>query len=224
MKTSHVIGAVCPMSSRLYSRLLGWICGCTLIFMTFPASSLLIHNGGGLIYDTVLDITWGQPNIVRTWTDSNDWAAGLTLGGVNGWRLPYISVTAGEGPITTGVVDCSTATELACRDSELGYMFYYNLSGTFQESILTSGDPNLALFPTLESGGYWSGTESDPFGAWIFLFNAGTDGVNAKANDTIYRAWAVHDGNVVAPLPAGVWLFVSGLLGLIGVSRRKKTA
>jgi hypothetical protein len=38
-------------------------------------------------------------------------------------------------------------------------------------------------------------------------------------------AWAVYDGDVAAvPLPAAVWLFCSGLLGLVGIARRKKAA
>ena len=36
-------------------------------------------------------------------------------------------------------------------------------------------------------------------------------------------AWAVQSGDVGAvPVPAAVWLFGSGLLGLVGVARRKK--
>ncbi|MEA2093731.1 MAG: VPLPA-CTERM sorting domain-containing protein [Pseudomonadota bacterium] len=31
-------------------------------------------------------------------------------------------------------------------------------------------------------------------------------------------------GQVVVPVPAAVWLFGSGLLGLVGMARRKKTA
>jgi len=35
-------------------------------------------------------------------------------------------------------------------------------------------------------------------------------------------AWAVRSGDVSAvPVPAAMWLFGSGLLGLIGVARRK---
>jgi hypothetical protein len=47
-----------------------------------------------------------------------------------------------------------------------------------------------------------------------------------------FHAWAVHDGNpyqdvnpnAVVPLPAAVWLFGSGLLGLIGIARRRNAA
>jgi len=36
--------------------------------------------------------------------------------------------------------------------------------------------------------------------------------------------WAVHAGNVgaVVPVPVAVWLFGSGLLGLLGLARRKQ--
>ena len=122
-------------------RLLGALIAVFFSFLSSAPSAALVDNGGGLIYDTVLDITWAQPDTFRTWDGANTWASGLTLGGVSGWRLPYISVAAGAGPLTVLPVDCSTATEVACRDNELGYMFYQNLSGTFKQSILTSGDP-----------------------------------------------------------------------------------
>ena len=37
-------------------------------------------------------------------------------------------------------------------------------------------------------------------------------------------AYHVHLEGVVVPIPAAVWLFGSGLLGLIGIARRKKAA
>ena len=95
------------------------------IFMSTATSAALIDNGGGLIYDDVLEITWAQPDASRTWDEASTWASGLMLGGANEWRLPYISVAAGAGPFTGTPIDCNTATELACRDNELGYMFYH---------------------------------------------------------------------------------------------------
>jgi hypothetical protein len=201
------------------SRLLGAVCASIFVFLSTAPSAALVDNGGGLIYDDVLDITWAQPDVRRNWADANTWASGLTLGGVSGWRLPYISVAAGAG-WTTAAVDCSTASELACRDNELGYMFYQNLSGIFGQSILTSGDPDLALFPSLQSNGYWSGTDFGPDFAWLFYFDDGSlDAGGFKFS--IYYSWAVHAGNVV-PVPAAVWLFGSGLMGLLGLARRKR--
>ena len=82
------------------TRLLGAINAGILILLSTTTSAALVNNGGGLIYDTALDITWAQPNTVRTWDDAKTSASGLTLGGVSGWRLPYIIVAAGAGPFT----------------------------------------------------------------------------------------------------------------------------
>ena len=206
MKKSHLFGALCAVA---------------IGFNSLPSHAALIDNGGGLIFDDVLNITWAQPDNLRTFDGANTWADGLTLGGATDWRLPYISVSAGAGPFTGTPVNCNTATELACRDNELGYMFYQNLSGTLNQSILTSGDPDLALFPALQSGVYWSGTEFDSSDAWAFNFNFGNQ-FNGFQRDDNY-SWAVHAGNVGAvPVPAAVWLFGSGLIGLLGVAKRKR--
>ena len=204
------------------SQLLGVVSAGLFAFTTLSANAALVDNGGGLIYDTVLDITWAQPDDEgRMWIDANNWASGLTLGGVSGWRLPYISVAAGAGPFAGSPVDCITASEVACRDNELGYMFYQNLGGTQEQPILDSGDPDLALFPTLQSVNYWSGTEERDGFAWEFGFDNGFQ--DAFGVSSGQGSWAVHSGDVSAiPVPAAVWLFGSGLLGLIGIARRKK--
>jgi len=207
------------------SRLLGAVCACVLSFVTTSSCAALIDNGGGLIYDTVLDITWAQPdNFLKNWNDATPWAAGLTLGGVSGWRLPYMSVAAGADPFTGSPVDCRPKdNEEACRDNELGYMFYQNLSGTFGSSILTSGDPDLALFlfPTDQSWSYWSGTRFPFSGAWNLNFGTG-DTLFDDVFSHVSYSWAVHAGDVSPiPIPSAVWLFGSGLLGLIGIAIRK---
>jgi len=68
--------------------------------------------------------------------------------------------------------------------------------------------------------------DSDPnsASAWLFEFSSGSQDFGTKSA-TVY-AWAVQSGNAGAamvPVPAAVWLFGSGLLGLIGISRRKKS-
>jgi len=73
---------------------------------------------------------------------------------------------------------------------------------------------------------YWSDTgyALNTSLAWYFLFPTGSQDVGIKSATGSY-AWAVHAGDVGAsavPVPTAVWLFGSGLLGLIGVARRKK--
>jgi len=194
------------------------------LLLSTATPAALIDNGGGLIYDDVLNITWSQPDTFRNWDEANTWASALTLGGANDWRLPYNSVAAGVGP-STSFIDCNTATELACRDNELGYMFYYNLGGT-EVNVVANPNPDpaildLSLFPMLVSDIYWSGTEFSTDKARGFDFYTGLQGYSDKVFNRF--SWAVHPGSVGAvPLPAAAWLFGSGLLGLVGVARRKK--
>ena len=48
------------------SRLLGAVCAVLFTFTTLSANAALVDNGGGLIYDDVLEITWAQPDAFRT--------------------------------------------------------------------------------------------------------------------------------------------------------------
>ncbi len=94
-------------------------------------------------------------------------------------------------------------------------------------SILAAADPNhyLSLFTNVQSFVYWSGTGDAPTNtnAWLFYTDDGFQNDDVTLN-TFY-AWAVRSGDVAAPvpLPAAVWLFVSGLIGLgvVGRARRR---
>ncbi|MCP4277568.1 MAG: DUF1566 domain-containing protein [Gammaproteobacteria bacterium] len=179
-----------------------------------------------LIYDEDFDITWvADGNFAQAtgydgdgrmdWVAANAWAGGLTIGGFADWRLPTALNQDDSGPgygYVTG--------------SEMGHLFYEELGGTAGDPISSSTDSDLALFPNLQNSVYWSGTEysANPNLAWVFSFDLGSQFTDAKGNDLHYGL-AVHSGDVGAvPVPAAVWLFGSGILGLIGFSKRKKAA
>ncbi|MHB1942086.1 MAG: PEP-CTERM sorting domain-containing protein [Acidiferrobacteraceae bacterium] len=199
----------------------------TLFVVALGASSganaaLISILNGAAVYDTALNITWlADANYANTsgyasspysgamtWSQANTWAAGLTVGGVSGWRLPSADLTCGNG--------------YNCTSSEMGELFYNELGGVAGNSILTTHNANLALFQNVNSV-YWSGTETTPGAtAATFDFYTGGQAVYGIESGYLY-AWAVHSGDVAAvPEPASTWLFGSGLLGLIGVARRKK--
>ena len=66
------------------------------------AQAGLIDRGGGLIYDSTLNITWLQDaNYAKTsgydadgrmtWSAANTWAANLVYGGYGDWRLATLN-------------------------------------------------------------------------------------------------------------------------------------
>ena len=104
----------------------------------------------------------------------------------------------------------------------MGHLFHSEFSAAVGSSISSSSDPDLALFTNIQLGAYWSSTvyAANSDYAWRFGFHDGYQGPIGKAAPSF--AWAVRTGDVATvPLPAAVWLFGSGLLGLIGMARRK---
>ena len=69
-----------------------------LVVSTSANAALIERLGGLAYYDDVADLTWlADANAAQTsgfdsdgrmnWVDANSWAAGLNVGGVDGWRL-----------------------------------------------------------------------------------------------------------------------------------------
>ena len=184
-------------------------------------------------YDTALNITWlANANYAGTmmdWATANTWAAKLNVNGVTGWRLPKMTdpnancntLTYSGGPC--GYNNPSTSELAHMFYTTLGDKGYFDTSGNVQAG---SGLTNSGPFPNLRSGDYGSATEYAPYtgASWVFNTHYGDQG-NLNKGFSFY-AWAVHAGNVGAvsavPVPAAVWLFGSGLMGLLGVSGKRR--
>lgn len=201
------------------------------------SNAALVNSGGGLIYDTDLDITWlADANLAASntfgvtginangsmnWSTSQSWIAAMNAAnylGYSNWRLPVALQPDNTCDNQSGGISGG----FNCTGSEMGHLFYIELGGTAGSEISTTSNPNLALFHDIQSNVYWTGTEYVPnLQAWDFYFSTGSQLLNTE--DTSQFAWAVHPGYVTAvPVPAAVWLFGSGLLGLIGMARRKQ--
>ena len=225
------------------SRLLSAVCAILFAFMSVSANAALISRLGGLAYyDDVADLTWladanagagsafddgnSTTDGFMTWLNANNWAASLSVGGVGGWRLPDTaqpdSSCSGDHP---GGDFGPQGFGLNCTGSEMGNLFYNVLGGEANKNITTTHTANYDLFSNVLTT-YWSATEYAPWSpthAWRFSMNGGGQDEANKGID--FYAWAVQSGDVGAvPIPPAVWLFGSGLLGLIGMARRKKAA
>ena len=172
------------------------------IGLSTGAQAALFDRGSGMVYDSTLDITWAaDANLAQTsmtWGDAVAWAGKLDLGGHSDWRLPTLSLGAGNQ-----------------ADNEMGHLFDVDLAGAATHGVINIQDLN-----------YWSGTESSsPDKALSFVFKDGTQSTSDK--ESKFYAWAVHKGDVAnmprtitsVPVPAAIWLFGSGLIALLGVKR-----
>lgn len=202
-------------------------------------------------YDTVLNITWlADANYANTsgydsdgymtWSTAVAWATSLNPygSGITGWRLPT-TVDVGNDGATYGSYGIYQAVDYGYNitsHSEMSYMFYETLGNIayYDTSGIATGctAPNYCLsntgpFSNLQPNNYWSVTE-EPYNtnyAWDFSFSHGYQSNFHKAYSL--NTWAVHAGDVGAsavPVPTAAWLFGSGLLGLVGIARRKKSA
>jgi len=201
--------------------------------MSGAAEAALINNGGGLIYDSTQNITWlADANYANTsgyagssgggmdWATANTWASTLNYHGITGWTLP----TTLQPDSSCSAQNGSSSYGLNCTGSQMGHLFNTDLGQVGNQSITTTHNANYSLFQNVQSYVYWSGTEwaarPDKTYAWDFATSYGYQGADQKTSQ--YYAMAVHAGNVSAvPIPATAWLFGSGLLGLIGMARRR---
>lgn len=195
-----------------------------------------LSDGAGryqAVYDTDLDITWlADANYAATsgfdadglmrWTAAQDWIATLNrVGhlGVADWRLPTSDSCSGYD----------------CAGSELGHLFYTEFGGVagYGEPMPPLADADLALFSNLSDGGFWTATEYMSDAAWVFEFGPYDVGRQIYfPKDVKFQAWAVRSGDIgggtpivtdvlAVPAPSALGLFASGLIGIVGLARRK---
>lgn len=149
------------------------------------AQAALVDRGGGLIYDTDLNVTWLRDAYyaqtsgydadgLMTWSEATIWAANLSYFDTernvtyDDWRLPITTDIGTSGcNFAYSGTDCGYNVDPASSEmahlffTELGNLSGYTTSGTFRggSSEVDWGLVNTGPFIDFPSYYYWSGTE-----------------------------------------------------------------
>ncbi len=208
------------------------------LFQTQAASNAnlvteIIAGNGGIIHDipnsydtpalsgtyslTSADFNTGTGQM--TWWGAQAWSNNLTLGGVKGWSLSDTSRDI-YGYFVTA--------------SQMGNLFYNQLGGEnggglFPRPQLSTNtdlrnwyNANYDLFTNIQNYVYWSSDNRWNPHEYANYFNISIGYQSIASKNATGYAWAVHSGDVATvPVPGAVWLFLSGLMGVLSFNRRK---
>ncbi len=177
-----------------------------------------------MVYDTTTNLTWltdAGLGGLRTQADALQWAADLSFGGFDDWKLPSVAPVNGIALQLDYAEDGSTDVGLnnSGTNTQLGHLFYVSLGNTSVGLTNTGSfaglvDPGNAVGPV-----FWTSTSSEP--GWALAFFMGMGAQDQLSTDTLAQAWAVRVGDVgVVPEPGSVVLMLAGLLAI--AARRRQ--
>lgn len=144
-------------------------------------------------------------------------------------------ITGGMGITGSYTADATTLTLITATGTsgtgDLGTTVQFGTPGTIINGVIAY-DPFTPVVDVLEIGGWhldWTTLIIDPDSTTAKLKLSGTGLLSGNGFDATSATWtfsaqdaASYSMSITAvPVPAAVWLFGSGLLGLVGIARRK---
>jgi len=153
----------------------------------------------------------------------------MSIGSANAQLVNFTvegNVTLAGGSNIFGLSVGDTITANAIFDDSL-------ISGT-GTSLIDFSDPLLGIDLIITTGsGTYANADEVLGGAWLWFYNGVFDGLDYSASDEEFDSFNLNFTGTdlggtwttatlaPVPVPAALWLFGSGLIGLVGIVRRK---
>jgi len=192
---------------------------------TVGATANFTTNNGGTITLTLTDTLHNPPSLAQLLSDIS-----FSVSGGGAVTTPSVSALATSNLI--GLTDGSssqthttgTGNPWTLSSSGGGYLVTA-LVGSNKTLIIGPIDsPSTFCIPKCPDG--LGNSNFNPFFDQSATFTLGIAGVTALStiSDVVFSFGTGPETVVGIPIPAAVWLFGSGLIGLVGVARRKLAA
>lgn len=219
-----------------------------LLLASAAAQAALVNRGGGLIYDTVNDITWladmnyaftsgyasagqapnGDNGTNALWTDGRmgwaaawQWADTLVYSGYSDWRLPTLN---GADASCSNSFDPGNGFPIQhyggnCTGGELSHLFVADLG----HGATAEQRANLLLFKNVQDDFYWSGSSylPNPASKWVFVAYSGNQ-LSISVDGAPVHAIAVRSGDVVSSIPEPNALLLAFSLLVVSTCVRRR--
>ena len=190
-------------------------CAISMIFSTNV--NALIIDSGTYLTDTTTSLEWLDMSYTHT-LSFNDVLAATSGGSLDSWSI------ASEAQVLELVSNYLGHSPACCGWSSVnkGVLGLANLFGpTFIQQYDNGYEARYVIGFTSDGGNQFT-----QFGD--YAYNDATElytvGQAASSQDDSFGTFLVREIPTSVPIPASAWLFGSGLLGLIGIARRKKAA
>jgi len=191
------------------SRLLGAVCACVLTLLSSASQAVSLQNGDILLFTTA----------------AGSQVSGIAAGGTvfDSANLDYLSglIIGTAQPTIPDIDQLWTSTVTGVMGNHRTTSAVTDLGGNtldFTGWVMSIGGNDYAFGAQQGSATYsFDGTNFTLDYHWDATYN-GNIGLG-PLDVTLYD---LHLAGTVVPVPAAVWLFGSGLLGLVGMARRKK--